>query len=307
MAKQNSEKTEKKQSVYEMVSTRFLKQLEKGSIPWQQPWTDAGPPQNLVSGRPYKGINVWLLSMLGYERNFFLTYDQVNALGGRVKKGEKSHIVVYWKSKEVKDNETHQMVKKSFLMYYKVFNVAQCEGLEKDKIPLMPHPNDPIQACEDIVANMPSKPEIKNEATSAFYNPQHDYVNMPRMDQFYESDGYYFTLFHALIHSTGHSSRLNREEVMNFNNFGSEPFSMEALTAEIGACYLMSLTGIYIEDFKNNAAYIEGWIKKLQDDGRFIVFACSQAQRAVNFILNTKQEKKENEPSIAEIGDDLPF
>jgi len=212
-----------------------------------------------------------------------------------------------WKTKEVEDNGTHEKVKKSFLMYYKVFNVAQCEGLEEDKMPAMFHPNNPIEACEDIVAKMPSKPEIKNEMTGAFYNPQYDFVNMPRMDQFYVNDGYYFTLFHALIHSTGHSSRLNREEVMNFNTFGSEPFSMEVLTAEIGACYLISLTGIYIEDFKNNTAYSEGWVKKLQEDGRFIVFACSQAQGAVDFILNTKQAKKEKEPSIAEIGDDLPF
>ncbi len=147
---------------------------------------------------------------------------------------------------------------------------------------------------------MQNRPEITHDATSAFYHPLNDYINMPKMELFYESDGYYMTLFHELIHSTGHSSRLNRKEVMDFNAFGSGPYSIEELTAEIGACYLMSLTGIYIEDFKNNAAYIEGWLKRLKDDGRFIVFACSQAQKAVDFILNINQKKEEHEQVLAE-------
>ncbi len=140
------EKTEK-QSVYEMVITRIIEQLEKGSIPWQQPWTDAGLPQNLFSGRPYKGINVWLLAMLGYKLNCFLTYKQVQALGGKVKKGEKSCPVVFWNWVEVEDKETKEKVKKPFLRYYLVFNVEQCEGLPEDKIPVVSYPNDPIQAC----------------------------------------------------------------------------------------------------------------------------------------------------------------
>jgi antirestriction protein ArdC len=90
------------------------------------------------------------------------------------------------------------------------------------------------------------------------------------------------------FYSTGHQSRLNRKELVAMQGFGSEPYSIEELTAEIGACYLKSYTGILDSDISNNAAYIKAWLIRLRNDKRFIVYASAQAQRAVEFILNIK-------------------
>ncbi len=133
---------------------------------------------------------------------------------------------------------------------------------------------------------MQNMPEIRHDKQKAFYVPSGDYINMPPMESFTNSESYYATLFHELVHSTGHFIRLNRREVMDLNEFGSEQYSMEELTAEIGACYLMSHTGILTSDITNTAAYIQSWLSKLRNDKRFIVYACAQAQRAVDFILN---------------------
>jgi len=134
---------------------------------------------------------------------------------------------------------------------------------------------------------MPLKPEIQIGGFQAYYHPVHDYINMPEMSAFIDSEHYYSVLFHELIHSTGHRSRLSRKEIIQKTNYGSVPYSIEELTAEIGACYLISLTGIVSlhRPFENNAAYIQGWLKKLKNDRKFIVYGSVQAQHAVDFIL----------------------
>ncbi|HYV94628.1 MAG TPA: zincin-like metallopeptidase domain-containing protein [Chitinophagales bacterium] len=291
-----------KHDVYEIVTERIIAQLEKGTVPWQQPWTEAGLPQNLISKRAYRGINVWLLASLGYSENYFLTYKQLKEFGGSVKKDEKAHIVVYWnfveKDLEGNENGTQPSNGKSkkvpFLRYYKVFNVAQCNDIPEMFIKPVIRQAYPIPACEDIVAKMPQCPQIKHKDNKAFYNPLSDFVNMPRKESFKSDESYYATLFHELVHSTGHHSRLNRSTLIQMSEFGSEPYSHEELVAEIGTCYLESLAGIITTEFERNASYIQGWLERLKNDKKFILSASSHAQKATDFILNIKFEEKES-------------
>ena len=39
---------------------------------------------------------------------------------------------------------------------------------------------------------------------------------------------------------------------------------------------------------QNKAAYIQSWLKALKDDKRLVVKAASQAQKAVDYILDKK-------------------
>jgi len=279
--------------VYEIVTDRILKELEQGVVPWQKPWTEAGPPQNLLSRKPYRGINVWLLATLGYEQNFFLTFKQIKELGGLVKKGERSFPVIFWKWVEEEDKETNEVKRTPFLRYHTVFNIAQCEGIPAEKIPTLPvRQNNPIEACEEILYKMPYKPRIKHKEQKAFYYPEFDFINMPRFDSFKDSQSYYVTLFHELIHSTGHKTRLNRKELMAMQPFGSKDYSIEELTAEMGACYLSSFAGI-AKEMTNSIAYLQGWLDKLKKDKRMLVYAAAHAQKATDYIFNIKFEDKE--------------
>jgi len=115
---------------------------------------------------------------------------------------------------------------------------------------------------------------------------------MPKQGSFASSESYYCALFHELIHSTGHQSRLNRKEIVEPNSFGSEKYSIEELTAEIGACYLNSVAGIVDTEFDNSVAYIKAWIERLRNDKRLIVYASSQAQKATDYILNVPSYPK---------------
>ena len=82
--------------VYEIITDRVIQLLEKGTVPWRQPWATEGPPQNVVSRKPYRGVNVFLLSCVTYDRPYWITYKQANRFGGHVRKGEKGLPVIFW-------------------------------------------------------------------------------------------------------------------------------------------------------------------------------------------------------------------
>ncbi|HZY38139.1 MAG TPA: zincin-like metallopeptidase domain-containing protein [Mucilaginibacter sp.] len=287
--------------VFAIITDRIIDQLEKQFIPWRKPWTEGGHPQNLFTKRPYNGMNTWLLGSLGYAQNYFLTWNQLKAVGASVKKGEKGTMVVFWKRlppDTSKDNAEPQQVK-SVLRYYFVFNIAQIDNLpEVLSIPYPPDTINQLSACDEIIERMPNRPTIKHAKQKAYYDPIKDYINMPKQGSFVTPESYYCALFHELVHSTGHQSRLNRKEIVEPNKFGSEPYSIEELTAEIGACYLNSVSGIINKEFDNSMAYIQGWIKALKNDKRMIVYASGQAQRATDYILSILSYEKSEEMII---------
>jgi len=200
-------------------------------------------------------------------------------------------MIVFWKRlppEETKD-KTEPQQSKSVLRYYFVFNIAQINDLpEVLTIPYPPDTINQLSACDEIIERMPNCPTIKYTKQAAYYDPIKDYINMPKQGSFITPESYYCALFHELVHSTGHQSRLNRKEIVEPNKFGSEPYSIEELTAEIGACYLNSVSGIINKEFDNSMAYIQGWIKALRNDRRMIVYASGQAQRATDYILNVQ-------------------
>lgn len=281
--------------VYQLITDRIIDKLDQGVIPWQKPWTPSTIPKNLVSKKAYTGINLLLLACMGFDRNYFLTWNQVKNLGGKVKKGESSIPVIFWKWSEVVDEESGELKKTSMVRYYSVFNIDQCENMP-DSVNDLEAGNDDVEesiSAETIIKEMENKPKIEHKASKAFYAPKEDYINMPQKRRFKDTESYYATLFHELVHSTGHESRLNRKEIVELATNDHEMYSKEELVAEIGSCFLKSIAGIGQDHFDNNVAYINSWLKSLKDDKRMIIFASAQAQKAVNYILNRHQTFKD--------------
>ena len=275
--------------VYSLVTNRIIELLEAGTIPWQKPWNTSGIPRNLLSKRPYRGINLLLLNALDYDQNLFLTWKQIKTIGGSVIKGEKGHVVIFTKMMETEERGQNGQPKlKPFLRYYKVFNIQQCKDIPSAMVATDSELPQPILAYDLVVENMPNRPEVVVKEKQAYYDPEGDFINMPKIKSFKSIELYYGVLFHELIHSTGHQSRLNRKEVTGKIVFGNESYSLEELTAEMGACFLKSHCGIGIDDLSNNAAYIQNWLEQLRNDKRFIIHASARAQKAVEYILNEK-------------------
>ena len=282
-----------KGTVYDLITQRIIALLEQGNIPWQKPWkVQTGLPRNLVSKKPYRGVNVFLLHAMHYESPFWLTFNQAKQLGATIRKGERACPVVFWKQFEVEDKATGEKTKIPLLRYYHVFNLAQVDGL-KDTPTLTP--DMATTKPGEIVANMPNRPEIKHGMAKAFYSPGGDFVGMPSPERFQSEDAYFSVLFHELTHGTGHSSRLNRPGVMDGSGFGSEDYSKEELVAELGAAFLCGHAGIAERTLTNSAAYVQNWLEALRNDNKLIVQAAAQAQRAADYILATKfDEPAEN-------------
>jgi antirestriction protein ArdC len=280
------------ETVYQVITDRVIALLQQGTVPWQKPWQGAElAPQNLVSRKPYRGVNVFLLHAMHYTSPFWLTFKQAQELGGHVRKGEKACPVVFWKWLDVERDGDKERV--PFLRYYSVFNVAQCEGIEAH-VPSATGPkreHSPVEAAERIVADMPKRPLIKHGQAQAFYHPSDDFVGMPSPEQFRSGEGYYSVLFHELTHSTGHESRLARKGVAGsegqWSAFGSQSYSKEELVAEMGAAFLCGQAGIVERTIENSASYIANWLSKLKDDAKLVVQAAAQAQKAADFILDS--------------------
>lgn len=278
-----------KTDVYAIITDRITALLEKGVAPWQKPWnSEQGAPRNLVSKKAYRGVNIWLLGAQGYTSPFWATFNQYKALGGSVRKGEKSTPIVFWKVYDGKKDENGDKDKRFVLRYYNVFCSSQVDGIEVPAIEATTKKHTPIEVCETIAKGYPKGPQVLHNDTKAYYRPGTDSVHMPSPETFINPSAYYSTLFHELGHSSGHASRLARSTLTDLCPFGSTNYSKEELVAEMTATFLCGVAGIENATIDNSAAYLAGWLKALRGDQKMLVQAAGQAQRAADYILNVK-------------------
>jgi antirestriction protein ArdC len=274
-------------SVYEIITDKIIKQLESGVAPWRKPWT-CQTPANLITLKEYRGLNVFTLASQGFPSRFWLTFNQASKLGGKIRKGEKSSLVIFWNVGDEQETTTQDGTKETsrpfLLRYYSVFNLSQTEGIDIPTSLLQEtRTNDPIETCEQIVTNMPNPPAFE-QSDKAWYSSSNDVVGVPARGLFHSSEEYYSTLFHELAHASGHAKRLHRENFDNLASFGSESYSKEELVAEMTAAMLCGIAGIEQKTLENSAAYLKTWIARLKSDSRLLVSAASQAQKAADFI-----------------------
>lgn len=272
--------------IYEMVTQQIIEKLEKGVVPWKKPFQSSAAV-NWKTQKAYRGINTFLL-----DKGEYATYKQIKDAGGKVKKGEKSQIIVFWKWLEKEDKESGEKEKFPLLRYYNVFEInTQVEGLES-KRDFEEYEHNPVAEAEKIKDLYMNAPDYTFEPLGAWYKPGKDLVNVPPMKEFEDVHKFYSTLFHEMVHSTGHASRLNRPGITEHNSFGDESYSKEELVAELGASMLCAVAGIDNDTIDNSAAYIKSWLSALKDDNTLIVQASQQAQKASDYIQGIKFDAK---------------
>ena len=275
-----------KADVYQIITDRIISQLEAGTVPWRKPWTAKSQmPLNMISGKRYRGVNVFLLGCQNYESPFWLTFKQASDKGGKVRRGEKGSPCVFWSLVDVQDRETGDAKKLPILRHYTLFNSSQIEGLEDVQTPAATDEESSLP--QEVIDNMPHPPAIKHGFTKACYIPALDEIRMPDPSKFTGTAEYFSTLFHEATHATLHPSRCNRK-LTGAVNFGddNEARAKEELVAEMGAAFLCAETGISAPVIENQASYIASWLKALNNDKKLIVTAAGAAQKAVDYILN---------------------
>jgi antirestriction protein ArdC len=274
-------------TVHEIITQRFIDSMNKDGIPpWQKGFVGGTRPMNLESKKAYSGINIWLTLTSGRGTPYWLTWNQIQKRNGKIKTDEKSTPLVFSKQNFKEDSDGNQ--KKYWVTrYYKVWNLDQVDGIEYPKLSVRVH--EPLKEAEAIVNGIIPRfigPEIQyGDVFNPCYKILQDIIQMPNPEQFHKQERFYKTLFHELVHSTGHESRLAR--FTNKDNeliLSDESYGFEELVAEIGASFLCNECGILpaIEDITQ--AYVKHWAQELHAHPKMIMQAASAAQKAFNLI-----------------------
>ncbi|MGE4069830.1 MAG: ArdC family protein [Lysobacterales bacterium] len=280
--------------VYTRVTDRIVAELEAGVRPWMKPWANSGSDGQVArpvrhNGIAYRGINIlmlWSEAMdKGFSSSMWMTYRQAQALGGRVRKGETGSLVVYADSftkTETDDHGEDVELEIPFLKGYTVFNVEQIDDLPEKYYPRTKLPARVpalIALAEDFFAATGAR--FRHGGDRAFYSPTYDFIQLPPLASFRDSESYAATKAHELVHWTGNQKRLDRTLGQRF---GDAAYAAEELVAEMGAAFLCSDLRVTPETMPDHADYLACWLRILKDDKRAIFTAASQAQKAADYL-----------------------
>ena len=270
-------------NLYTRVTAQLIDSLEAGVAPWVRPWsTVAEPiPRNGVSRRPYRGINVLLLSLkaftAGYADNRWLTYRQAQALGGQVKRGETGTTVVFYERRTFAESDDTSHVRVvPFVKTFVVFNTAQVDNLPQAQADSAPAWEASASAASLVEQ---SGARVVHGGNVACYQPREDLIRIPAQGQFRDAGSYYATLLHELAHWTGHPARCARELG---KRFGDNAYAMEELIAEIGAAFLCA--HCRIDGALQHASYLDHWLRVLRKTPQALLTAAAKAQQLTDFL-----------------------
>jgi len=291
------------------ITNELISILERGTMPWRKPWKAGASTCPLRhSGEPYQGVNNFLLTMRtlmhGYASPFWMTMRQANELDARIRKGQKSSLVVYYgqsykdgedKSARAKPSDEKQDGEDSgrviqFMKSYRVFNADQIEGLEArfhpdsdDRTQPGPEPIPHMQAFFDAIGA-----EVMITGREAKYVPALDRIYMPELSLFETAHDFYSTMAHEHIHLTKSRHRLNRS--YGDAKFGNTAYSREEVVADLGALFLGQHLGYAPHTIENTAAYIDHWLRVIKSDKRAIFALSGDAKRASEYLIEASEK-----------------
>lgn len=301
---------ETKKPFHEAVAEKLIEQLKQGTAPWQRPWepgeSAAVLPMNPSTGKRYKGINSIYLMAQSHDDQRWMTYKQAAAMGAQVRKGERGTSIQYWKfadEKERRDSQGRPVLdgqgrpmmdrvelERPRVFFATVFNAEQIDGLPPMERKTQEMSWTALERAEAIL--MASGAVLRHSSqNTAFYRPNTDSIHMPDRSQFPTADNYYATALHELGHWTGHPSRLARDLS---HPFGSVGYAKEELRAEIASMILGDELGIG-HDPGQHAAYVNSWIKVLEDDPMEVIRAAADAEKIQGFVMSLEQAQQQQQ------------
>jgi len=273
--------------IYSTVTQTIIEAIEKDPGQLVMPWhrSAVGMPKNATTEAEYNGINILGLWASGAINNYtssdWASYKQWQEAGAQVQKGAKSTVIVFYKPLPEKEGEDRRFV----LKYSRVFNASQVEGYEPPPV-LVADPVERLETAE--VAIRATGVKITEQGDRACYIPARDEVYIPDSWRFFDTptssrqEAFYSTIFHELVHATGHKTRLDRQLG---TKFGSPEYAFEELIAELGAAFCCAKLGITAEVRQDHAQYLKSWLKALKDDPRAIFKASAYAQKATDYLM----------------------
>lgn len=290
-----------------LITQSIIDALKEGKKPWAKGWTDCpntlGLAKSLSTGKPYRGINQWVLQAIAYQRgiqsNGFATFNQIKHLEGHVKRGSKAIKVIFWKPiKRDRVNDAGKLVDDSFAVL-KTFNVFSVEDTSLENFQAgygqsIEPSFDRFEQFDRLIEKLGV--EVRRGKNKAFYSPSDDVINMPFESQFACHDEWYSSLGHELAHWAERRIGVDRSKF-------DDAYPFFELVAEMAACMLLNELQIPYANMVNSSNYIASWLEKMNGDTSYIFKASSWANKAVDFIMSAVKNEKE----ILISAESLPF
>ena len=284
----------KKVSIHEKIANQVIEAMKTSGNDWIRPWAVPShqQPTSVVTDKEYTGINWLILGLAKFDQNFttgkWATYRGWQKLGAQVKKGSKGHQIIYFNTVKVDDQNSEESRTIPYAKPYTVFNADQVEGYDFSEIDAMFH--DMPDTVADDLANKIGVKIVNDNKTQAHYIPSKDTINMPMQSQFEDPESYAATLLHEIVHWTSHKDRCDRNIK---NKHGTKDYAFEELIAELGSAMLCGSLNISVRPREEHAKYLNIWIAKLSENPKAIFSASAKAQKAVNFILDRRNENND--------------
>ncbi|ABF54369.1 ArdC family protein [Sphingopyxis alaskensis] len=285
--------------VYSRITAEIISAIEAGAGNWRMPWHHDGTaitrPQNVISRRKYRGVNVlalWIAAEASaYSSGLWGTYRQWASLGAQVRKGERGTTVVFWKQAASRADDDHDDGEagsgRMFARAFTVFNLAQVDGYEPALVVVLPE-NERFTHADAFFDAL--RIPITYGAYDAHYRIDLDQIFMPPFSAFEDAAHFTGTLLHEAAHAVGAEHRLDR----NFKErFKRDSLAIEEICAELTASFVLADLGIAHHPRPDHAAYVASWLRALKDDARAIFTAASKAQAAADWMHAQQPQAEE--------------
>ena len=294
------------------LAEKLVKAMEAGTAPWQRSWEPgrSGLPHNPFSGdevtaketRGYRGINRLMLMASPYDDDRWCTAKQAKDRDIELRPGEASRgtTIEVWKSYTPKDDREKSRAvdekkkddnldrSRMGVRYYTLYNAEQFENFPAATVRPMVHEWEAVERAERIVKDSGVAVHHNAKTPSPYYSPSADHIVMPTRTQFPSASAYYDTLMHETVHSTGHPSRLKRDQS---GGFGTPAYAREELVAEIGSLFLSAETELP-HNVERHASYVSNWIQVIREDKHAIPRAAAAASVAVDRIMELERTRE---------------
>lgn len=296
--------------IYTRVTNEIIKAIESGVGEFRMPWhqnASRGLPKNAATDNFYHGINTLTLwsscQLRGYTSPYWATYLQWDGLGAKVRKGEKSSPIIFFKKEGPKTEEANEDDTASHprlvIQSSAVFNADQIDGWKNEEPPLVDR-TERLDAVDMFISSLGAS--VKFGGDIAFYSKAFDRINIPEPRRFIDTDtssateSFYSTLLHEHVHWTGHQRRLGRDLS---GRFGTSAYAMEELVAELGAAFLCANLGISVVPRMDHAVYIRSWLVVLRQEKTAIITASSAATAATRYLSDLASKNIEGKKATS--------
>lgn len=295
----------KKRKVSKTISKPIIEhvlvKLKNGIVPWRMNKASIPFALNYESGKDYQGLSWFMLNCLNQKDcNFYLSWEQIKSQKGKVKVGSKATYHYFYQSEFSVERKivNEAIAKKSkrqgiditetlVLKKEAIFHSSQIENIEFKKMLMPQNGFSTEEECDLVMSLIPIKPEIAfTEEDIGKYNSVTDKIEITRISKYEDNMiEFYKLLFPALVHWTGHKTRLGRDAIVKQIPPKKKGYEIEHLIGEIGATYLFAFVGIERIPITPSQKYLSFWVETLESNPAIFFKALEEAQLAVNFIL----------------------